>query len=47
LPAPDAGQAAAELLHRAERWGFASVTAFWSSLEALSEVRDAMPDRRW
>jgi hypothetical protein len=43
LLARDAGEGAVELLRRAERWGFSSVTAFWSSLDGLREVGDAMP----
>jgi probable F420-dependent oxidoreductase len=42
LLARDARAGAAELQRRSERWGLASVTAFWSSIEALREVRDAM-----
>jgi hypothetical protein len=45
LLARDTTEGAAELLRRAKRWDFASVTAFWSSIEALREVRDAMADR--
>jgi hypothetical protein len=33
---------AAELQRRSRRWGVASVTAFWSSIDVLREFRDAM-----
>jgi probable F420-dependent oxidoreductase len=43
LLARDAEEAAAELQRRGERWGVASVTAFWPSIDALHAVRNAMP----
>jgi hypothetical protein len=30
------------LQRRSRRWGLTRVTAFWSTIEALREVRDAM-----
>jgi hypothetical protein len=46
LLAPGARYGAAELLRRSERWGFSSVTAFWPSIDALREIRDALPAAR-